>query len=178
MVKKTATPATDSLFDSSELSELDRAREDLKGLSGELTRLNDRHMILLKERSQWEKSAYAAAEREAWRKVSFNHQLYVFPRVREPFAMLCGRIEMLPDRPKPDQVEQLKRAAKDVAAALKGAAEDPETSGLLDEVAWLREAVRVQGVRLHDRYGPEPSGEGCACPGCELIRSLDARRTT
>ncbi|WP_405149492.1 hypothetical protein OG589_14710 [Sphaerisporangium sp. NBC_01403] len=175
MAKKTTAPATDSLFSSSELSELDQAREDIKGLSGELTRLNDRYMLLLKERGAWERSVRSAAGRAAWDRVAFSYSYYLVGKVKEPFGLLCGRIEMLPERPKPDQIERLKWAAADLRKELSK--HDNDTSGLVAEVTRLRDIVQTQAKNLHERFGndraPLAPGGQCECPGCELVRSLD-----
>lgn len=162
----------DALWDGEHAEEVERLHRDLEAVHGELTRLNDRYMILLKERSEWERTARAAARREAWRQVVFNHELYVYPKVTEPFSQLCGRIRALPDKPAAEQVDALKAAGRDVSRRLTEAAKDPQTSGQLDEMIRLRDAVQAQAIKLHEQFGDLSQGP-CVCPGCELVRSID-----
>lgn len=164
--------AQPSLWDDEQAEEVERLREELEGLNGELTRLNDRYMRLLKERTSWERTVRTAARNEAWRQVQFKHELYVFPKVTEPFSLLCGKIRALPDRASADQIERLKWAAQDVYERLRKAAEDPEITGQLAEVGRLREAVQVQARKLHEQFSDSSQGP-CMCPGCELVRSID-----
>ncbi|NAS22461.1 hypothetical protein GT755_12290 [Herbidospora sp. NEAU-GS84] len=162
-----------SLFASDD--EIAELREQLKAASGDAIHERDMKMRLLKERSTWEKAVRAAAAREAWHQVAFKFEIYVIPKLVQPYRELCGRIEMLPDRPKPDQVERLKWAAKDVAKLLKEKAGEGERglAEVFGELARLREAVRVEGAKLHAVHGSTDRHGYCECPGCELIQAVE-----
>jgi predicted nuclease with TOPRIM domain len=167
----------DPLFVPEQTEETAQLREDLKHVHAELTRLNDRYMILLKDRSAWERSVRAAAGRAAWEKVTYRYRFYLVAKVKAELGALCGRIEMLPDLPKPDQIERLKWAATDMRKVLSE--HDNDTSDLVEEISRLRGAVQKQASDLHKRFGYEgnrsvlsESGR-CECPGCELVRSID-----
>lgn len=61
------------------------------------------------------------------------------------------------------------RTSRDVLAA--GFAADP----LETEIARLRGVIEHQGKRLHRELAPPFDGHtACTCPGCELIRAMDA----
>lgn len=160
---------TDTLFDPSELSELDRAREALKELNGELVRLNTQYMILLKERDAEARAARTSAHKQAWRHVAQSYSYYLVGEIKGPFVRLCGRIANLPDSPGRERIKQLKEAARDVATVL-AAHDDKQTAGLVAEVTRLRDAVQAQAEKLHNQFA-QPGR--CECPGCELVRSLD-----
>jgi hypothetical protein len=166
-----------ALFDPEQTEENAQLRDDLKHVHAELTALNNRYMILLKEQTAYQRSVRAAASKSAWETVAFQYAYYLVAKMKEPFGALCGRIEMLPDKAKPDQIERLKWHAQDVRKEL--AEHDNDTSGMVAENRRLRAAVQEQAGLLHKRFGYEadrsalsPSGR-CECPGCELVRSLD-----
>lgn len=167
----------DPLFGADSAEENTKLRNELKDVHSELTRLNDRYMILLKDQAAYQRSVRAAASKSAWEAVAFKYAYFLVAKMKEPFGALCGRIELLPDRPNLDQIERLKWHAQDVRKEL--GEHDNDTSGLVAENRRLRDAVQEQAKLLHERFGYESdrgalstSGR-CECAGCELVRSLD-----
>lgn len=168
------------------LKALDRTRAESR-------RHENAHSNLLQDQVKRERSVYAAARREAAENQIARGGLYLGAIVRRavtPIAGLLYRISQLPDRPGPNVMEELRRAARDAQWMLDGVVTDkvleevaqcdPEvklTEAQATEIQRLRNYISGLGRKLHSRHGvrgTRDNGWRCECSGCELIRAMDA----
>lgn len=135
---------------------------------------------LLMERAQWERDVAVVIRRGEWNKVRTYGAASAQARARnmvQPVEAVLYRIEQLGERASAKQVAGLKTAVRDARSMLGIYAKDDGTTGLDGEaeaeIARLREVIVARGQELH-RAAAGPPGGTCRCPGCELIRAMDA----
>lgn len=163
--------------------ELEELRGDYDRLQAEHTRVRDLHARRERDLREWEKRVVSARRREQEDWLDSLANIYVAYRAnlanRGGLNGVFRLVRELPDRPKPTQVENLRRAALLVEGAIKAVVtESPEQfyDRQRAEVKRLRAYIRIAGQRLHVELGQDITGPtfvGCTCPGCELIVGMD-----
>lgn len=158
------------------LSDTEVALRELDAMVASYTHLNTLHGRMLQEQVQHDRDVYTAAERKAQDDRMAWRDLYIDALVRKGMYAINGLIHQaseLPDRPKPAQVETLRRYARDarVAVAAKPSSEALESAERWRLETWrLRDYITAAGQAMHADC---PRGEVCGCGGAELIRGMD-----
>lgn len=154
----------------------------------ELVAVTDRFMRILGDRREFEKRAVAAARRDAQDHVrAFIH--LVLPGLLAESGDVAevnrtiGRATMIdPEwgrtRHARAQLAALKQAGERALrlwhGRLAGVQNQFEADRAEREIRRLRKVITDRARELHDQMAPAPDGfTPCACPGCELIRTMD-----
>lgn len=158
------------------LSDTEVALRELDAMVASYTHLNTLHSRMLQEQVQHDRDVYTAAERKAQDDRMAWRDLYIDALVRKGMHEINGLIYQateFPDRPKPTQVETLRRYARDAreAVAAKPSSEALESAERWRLETWrLRDYITAAGQAMHAKC---PRGEVCGCGGAELIRGMD-----
>lgn len=152
----------------------------------ELARVQTLLARLTMSEAQRERDLYAAARRAAAddrRSWSDHYFGIAVSNALQPVQGLIYRCLNLSERPGRQVAEDIRCAARMADAAVKHGVQVAEADPLYGdkvnaEVVRLRAYITDAAKELHTRYGADPaqrSGDGsCRCPGCELIRGMDA----
>lgn len=163
--------------------ELAQLRVDYDRLQAEHIRMRDQMYRRERDLREWEKRVVSARRREQQDWLDNLASGYAAHRAnaadRGGLHGVFRLIRELPDRPKPTEVGNLRRAALVVENAIKAlVTESPEQfyDRHRAEVKRLRAYIRTTGQKLHAAHGQDVTGPtyvGCTCPGCELIVGMD-----
>ncbi|GLY81872.1 hypothetical protein [Actinoallomurus iriomotensis] len=154
-------------------------REDLKLASREAYDAQRTVESLLMDRARWERETAAAIRRREWENVATRDDHYAKAEIQarvQPLDGVLYRIEQLGERAGAADIRALKDAARAARNRIAWARDTAPDTTLADaaqaETMRLRQVVTEQGRALHAELatGALP----CRCPGCELIRAMDA----
>lgn len=150
----------------------DDAQQRYDQLAQEHRELQDRYMRLLMNRARDERAHRAATRKALWAQMLATYRRDIASVVKNDLGRLCGRIEMLPQRPGSKQTAELKRHGEQVRQEID-AAESTDTNAAISELDRLKTKVMEQAQRIGTGH---TLGDFCECAGCELIRAVEDAR--
>lgn len=164
-------------------NELDELRVDYDRLQAEHIRVCDQSARRERDLREWEKRVVSARRRELEGWLDNLAGLYVERRVeaarRGGLGELFYRVSKLADRPKPTEIQELRRSAvmiENVVRAIVPESAEQFYERQRAEVKRLRAYITTAAQELHAKFGEDVAGPtyvGCTCAGCELIVGMD-----